>query len=157
MGITLSPLRPTRGKNRMRNPPRAAPFFFLTVSSLALASVLCLFSCSGKSKIAGMDFPPTYIVEGRERFAVVTHPYGALRDRPGESGVTLGHCRKGDVFAVTGISFVGTGGNRVLWVCLDGGWIQRASVVLFSTRAQAENASRGMRAVDGDDASDRDL
>ncbi len=106
------------------------------------------FSCSGKSRIADIAFPPTYVVEARNRFVVVVHPYAALRDQPGESGVTIGHCRKGDVFELTGTRFVESGGNQMLWVCLEGGWILRSSVILFSTRAQAENAAAGILAKD---------
>lgn len=107
-----------------------------------LFSFVLFFSCSGKSKIAEIEFPPTYMVETRERFVVVIHPYAALRDQPGETGVTIGHCRKGDVFEVTGTRFMESGKKQVLWICLEGGWILRSSVMLFSTRAQAENASR---------------
>ena len=95
--------------------------------------------------MAEIDFPPTFIVETENRFAVVTQPYAVLLDEPGEMGITLSHCRRGDVFAVTATRFVGTENTKALWVCLEGGWTLREYVILFSGRAQAEKAAQGFR------------
>ena len=123
--------------------PRAHLFFALFVAAFFL------FSCRGKGQIAEIGFPPTFVVEAENRFAVVTQPYAVLLDEPGESGITLGHCRRGDVFAVTATRFAGTGSARALWVCLEGGWLLREYVILFSSRAQAEEAAQGFRDESG--------
>lgn len=120
--------------------------FFLCFLAVLFAS-LFLASCRGKSGIAEMDFPPTFVVESENRFAVVIQPYAVLLDEPGEAGITLSHCRRGDVFAVTASRFAGAENNRALWVCLEeGGWILRDSVILFSSMAQAEQAAQEFRA-----------
>lgn len=118
---------------------RMAPFLFLFV-----AAGFSLGSCRGKAGIAEMDFPPTFVVESENRFAVVVQLYAVLLDEPGESGITLSHCRRGDVFAVTATRFAGAESARSLWVCLEGGWILRDAVVLYSSMSQAEEASRAM-------------
>lgn len=99
--------------------------------------------------MAEMDFPPTFVIESENRFAVVAPPYAVLLDEPGESGITLSHCRRGDVFAVTGSRFAGPENSRDLWVSLEGGWIARDSVILFSSRAQAERAAEEMLEGEG--------
>ena len=109
-----------------------------------LLLLFSFFSCTGNAKIGAIDFPPTYIVEEKNRFAVVTRPYAVLLDQPSEQGVTVSHCRRGDVFAVTGSRFVESGDTRMLWVSLEGGWIPRGSVSLFSGRARAENAAAAL-------------
>ena len=123
------------------NPLFAARFAYLLFAVLVAAS---LFSCRGRGKIAEIDFPPTFVVEAENRFAVVTQPYAVLLDEPGDVGVTLGHCRRGDVFAVTATRFAGPENDRALWVCLEGGWLLREYVILFSSRAQAEEAAQSM-------------
>ena len=120
----------------------ASPFALLF---FAIFIAISLFSCRGKGKIAEIDFPPTFIVEAENRFAVVTQPYAVLLDEPGDVGITLGHCRRGDVFAVTATRFAGPENDRALWVCLEGGWLLRKYVILFSSRAQAEEAAQGLR------------
>ncbi len=119
---------------------------FLKHSTLLLffALLACLSSCKRNTEIADISLPPTFIVEAENRFAVVTQPYAILLDEPGEKGITLAHCRRGDVFAVTATRFVGEGNKRSLWVSLEGGWLLREHVVLFSSRSQAEKAAKAM-------------
>ena len=141
-GVERNAMARNASKAARGNPLFAAWFAYLLFAVLVAAS---LFSCRGKGKIAEIDFPPTFVVEAENRFAVVTQPYAVLLDEPGESGITLGHCRRGDVFAVTATRFAGTGSARALWVCLEGGWILREYVILFSSRAQAEEAAQVFR------------
>ena len=121
---------------------RCAFSLFLLVALFAIA---CLASCRRKAEIAEISFPPTFIVETENRFAVVTQSYAVLLDEPGGNGITFGHCRRGDVFAVTATRFAGKENARALWVCLEGGWILREYVILFSSRAQAEEAAQVFR------------
>lgn len=110
-------------------------------ATLALLA-LCALSCSGPRSINGLSLPDTPVLASDGRYAVIVEPYVSMRDVPGESGITIAHARKGDIFSVRGKKIVETGGTRVLWINLDKGWVTESCVHLYSGEERAKTAAR---------------
>jgi hypothetical protein len=111
--------------------------------AIAFAAMALLFqSCSRENKsISSLTFPPTPAISTADRFALILEPYVSLRDQPGESGITVAHGRKGDIFEVTGKRIVQVDDKNVIWVNLGSGWVIAESVELYSSREKAQTAS----------------
>ncbi len=119
----------------MKNPlPSLFPAILLAVSVLV--------SCGRVDSLSSLSLPSTPAISTADRFAVIVDPYVSLRDEPGASGITVSHCRKGEIFEVSGKRIVETDGKNEVWVYLGGGWIAQSSVVLFSSRGRALTASK---------------
>ena len=105
--------------------------FAATVLSLALAFPV---SCMRNSSISTL-----------ERFALVLDPYISLRDLPGETGITIAHGRRGEIYEVSGKRIVQTGSEGIVWVLLGEGWVTASSVQLYSSREKADTAAAALK------------
>lgn len=117
-------------------------------NGLRLFSLLCLLpgalslaSCARNVSLKTLDLPSTPIISTNERFALVLDPYISLRDQPGESGITVSHGRRGEIYEVTGKRIVENGKDNTVWVNIGNGWVIAASVELYSSREKALTAS----------------
>jgi hypothetical protein len=100
--------------------------------------VLLLFmSCTPKSDITSLELTTSPVISRENRVALVVDPYIALRDKPGDDGITIAHARRGDVFLVEGKRFEQTAGTRVLWIDLGAGWVRESSLQFYSSEARA--------------------
>ncbi|HRR02261.1 MAG TPA: hypothetical protein P5286_05110 [Treponemataceae bacterium] len=103
--------------------------------------VLLLFmSCTPKSDITSLELTTSPVISRENRVALVVDPYIALRDKPGDDGITIAHARRGDVFLVEGKRFEQTAGTRVLWIDLGTGWVRESSLRFYSSEARARAA-----------------
>jgi hypothetical protein len=113
---------------------------------LALLLALCLpVSCMRNSSITTLDLPSTPAVSTLERYALVLDPYISLRDLPGETGITIAHGRRGEIYEVSGKRIVQTGTEGVIWLHLGEGWVLASSVQLYSSREKAETAAAALK------------
>lgn len=110
-------------------------------ATLALVSLLAV-SCSGPRSLNGLALPDTPVLAADGRYAVIVEPYVSMRDKPGESGITIAHARKGDIFSVKGKRIVESGDARVLWIDLDKGWVAESCVHLYSGEERAKTAAK---------------
>lgn len=126
-------------ENQKMNVYKPVAHAFLAV----LATLACLSVCScGKPRsIKSLDLPSTPVISETERFALVLDPYVALRDEPGETGITVAHVRRGEVYSITGKRIIDEGKSAAIWVDLGDGWCPAASVELYSSREKADTAS----------------
>jgi hypothetical protein len=117
--------------------------------------VLLLFmSCTPKSDITSLELTTSPVISRENRVALVVDPYIALRDKPGDDGITIAHARRGDVFLVEGKRFEQTAGTRVLWIDLGTGWVRESSLLFYSSEARARAAGDMlMKGTDTDDSS----
>ncbi|HHU36838.1 MAG TPA: hypothetical protein GXZ47_06375 [Treponema sp.] len=109
-----------------------------TVSIFTL--LLLVVSCTPKENIADLQLPFSAVISRELRVALVIDPYIALRDQPGDTGITIAHARRGDVFIVSGKQFLDTVSGRSLWFNLGNGWVVDSSVQLYSSEARARAA-----------------
>ena len=116
--------------------------------------VLLLFmSCTPKSDITSLELTTSPVISRENRVALVVDPYIALRDKPGDDGITIAHARRGDVFLVEGKRFEQTAGTRVLWIDLGTGWVRESSLLFYSSEARARAAGDMlMKGTDTDDS-----
>lgn len=117
----------------------------LTIAILLLSFTFLGMSCSSKNEIAGMTFESTPIISTSERFALVIDPYISLRDQPGNSGITVSHARRGEIFDITGKRYVSTDDGSVVWFNIGKGWIPSVSVQIFSSRSRASTAASALK------------
>lgn len=117
--------------------------------------VLLLFmSCTPKSDITSLELTTSPVISRENRVALVVDPYIALRDKPGDDGITIAHARRGDVFLVEGKRFEQTAGTRVLWIDLGTGWVRESSLLFYSSEARARAAGDMlMKGTETDDSS----
>ncbi len=99
-------------------------------------------SCSGPRSINGLSLPDTPVLAADGRYAVIVEPYVSMRDKPGDSGITIAHARKGDIFSIQGKRIVESGDTRVLWIDLEKGWVAESCVHLYSGEERAKTAAR---------------
>ena len=98
-------------------------------------------SCAKHNTISTIVLPSTPIISTTDRFALVIDPYISLRDQPGESGITVSHGRRGEIYGITGTKIIKTGRETVLWVNLGTGWVVSNSVEFYSSNDKAKTAS----------------
>lgn len=106
------------------------------IAKFSLLLVL-LMSCTRKSDITSLELTASPVISRENRVALVVDPYIALRDKPGDDGITIAHARRGDVFLVEGKRFEQTAGTRVLWIDLGAGWVRESSLQFYSSEARA--------------------
>ncbi len=123
------------------------------IAKFSLLLVL-LMSCTRKSDITSLELTASPVISRENRVALVVDPYIALRDKPGDDGITIAHARRGDVFLVEGKRFEQTAGTRVLWIDLGTGWVRESSLLFYSSEARARAAGDMlMKGTDTDDSS----
>ncbi len=113
------------------------------VGSLLFLSLF--LSCSPKRDISSISLDSSPVISREQRVALVVDPYIALRDKPGNDGITIAHARRGDVFIVSGKRIEETAGIRVLWIDLGSGWVQDSSLRFYSSEARARAAGRSLK------------
>ena len=115
-------------------------------------SVLLFISCTRDQSVANISMDAAPVISREQRVALVVDPYIALRDQPGDSGITVSHARRGEVFLVTGTRIVETAGDRVLWISLGNRWVVGESLQFYSSEARARAAGKLLKNVPaGDD------
>lgn len=115
-------------------------------------SVLLFISCTRDQSVANISMDAAPVISREQRVALVVDPYIALRDQPGDSGITVSHARRGEVFLVTGTRIVETAGDRVLWISLGNRWVVGESLQFYSSEARARAAGKLLKnAPAGDD------
>lgn len=124
----------------VENPKMNARNHLLSALFVALAC-LAPCSCGNPRSIKSLDLPSTPVISESDRFALVLDPYVALRDKPGATGITVSHVRRGEVYPITGKRILDEGSSMAIWVDLGSGWCPLASVELYSSREKAETAS----------------
>lgn len=123
------------------------------IAKFSLLLVLFM-SCTPKSDITTLELTTSPVISRENRVALVVDPYIALRDKPGDDGITIAHARRGDVFLVEGKRFEQTAGTRVLWIDLGTGWVRESSLLFYSSEARARAAGDMlMKGTDTDDSS----
>jgi hypothetical protein len=123
------------------------------IAKFSLLLVL-LMSCTRKSDITSLELTASPVISRENRVALVVDPYIALRDKPGDDGITIAHARRGDVFLVEGKRFEQTAGTRVLWIDLGTGWVRESSLQFYSSEARACAAGDMlMKGTETDDSS----
>jgi len=123
------------------------------IAKFSLLLVL-LMSCTRKSDITSLELTTSPVISRENRVALVVDPYIALRDKPGDDGITIAHARRGDVFLVEGKRFEQTAGTRVLWIDLGTGWVRESSLQFYSSEARARAAGDMlMKGTETDDSS----
>jgi hypothetical protein len=111
-----------------------------------MASMLILAaSCSRHESIQSLVFPATPIISSVERVALVVDPYVSMRDQPGETGITVAHGRRGEIYDVTGKKIVQRNRENSIWVNLGTGWVLASSVELFSSHEKAKKAAERLK------------
>ena len=122
------------------------------IAKFSLVFILCV-SCTPKSDITSLELTTSPVISRENRVALVVDPYIALRDKPGDDGITIAHARRGDVFLVAGKRFEQTAGTRVLWIDLGTGWVRESSLQFYSSEARANAAGDTlMKGTDTDDS-----
>lgn len=118
----------------------------LTAAALSLLVAISVpLSCARNSSITTLELPSTPAVSTQERFALVLDPYISLRDLPGETGITIAHGRRGEIFPVSGKRIVQTGSEGIVWLHLGEGWVSASSVQLYSSREKAVTAAAALK------------
>ncbi|PIE98536.1 MAG: hypothetical protein CR988_02820 [Treponema sp.] len=102
---------------------------------------LLIFGCKKQEVLANLQLPPDSPMTDANRYAVIIETYISLKDKPGQDGITLAHARCKDIFSVIGIDIIQIDDEQELWVHLDGGWIPRDSVQLYSSEEKAKTAA----------------
>jgi hypothetical protein len=111
---------------------------------LALVSAVYAVSCSGPTRISAIKFPSTPVVSTTDSVALVLDPYVALRDQPGEKGITVEHARRAEIYPVQGKRILVKDSNSVVWIHLEKGWIPEASVRLYQNTEKASLAAKNL-------------
>lgn len=126
----------------------------IRTASLTL-SVLLFVSCAKEQTVASLSLDSSPVISREQRVALVVDPYIALRDQPGDTGVTVSHARRGEVFLVQGKRSVETAGTRVLWISLENGWVTENSLQFYSSEARARAAGKRLQNISpGNDSPD---
>lgn len=112
---------------------------------LVICIILLVASCSRTHEISGITFESTPIISTAERFALIIDPYISLRDQPGNSGITVSHARRGEIFDISGKRYVSTEHGAIVWFNIGKGWISSVSVQVFSSRSRANTAANSLQ------------
>ncbi len=112
-----------------------------TLCALVAVAMAIFTSCGQKTSLSRIDLPSYSIIASDGRFALIVDPYVSLRDQPGESGITIAHGRRGDIFEISGKKTVEGDERRELWLDLGKGWVLSSSVELYSSRDTATTAA----------------
>lgn len=111
---------------------------------LALASALFVAACSGPTRISSIKFPSTPVISTADSVALVLDPYVSLRDQPGETGITVAHARRAEMYPVQGKRILVTDSGSVVWIHLEKGWIPESSVRLYQNDEKAALAAKDL-------------
>ncbi len=114
-------------------------------AALCLSCILILtaliVSCTRPHTINSLNLPATPEVSTVERFALVIDPFISLRDQPGDTGITIAHGRRGEIYPVQGKRIILDGNKNIIWLNLKDGWALESSVQLYSSPDKAKTAS----------------
>ena len=102
-----------------------------------------LAACSNQKSLNTLDFSPTPVISSQNRYALIVKPYIAIRDTPGDSGITVAHSRCGDIFYINGTRIVeDDDSNSKVWLNIDDGWVSQDAVQLYSNKEKAAIAGK---------------
>lgn len=71
-------------------------------------------------------------------WAVVIDPYAAFRKEHSWESEVVGHCRRGDILQVKGLS---VNSEQESWYVFSSGWLPASSVDVYSNRLRAQGAA----------------
>lgn len=119
----------------------------MKLKKIVLLCILCLFifSCSEEKGLETVELPIDTAINDANRFALITETYISLRDKPGDSGITVAHARRKDVFQVNGIEIVTKDSVQSLWVNLGSGWVPRSCLRLYPTKEKALTEAKKLK------------
>lgn len=104
-----------------------------------------LTSCTKQYSLNDIQLDPTPIVSTKNRFALVIDPYISLKDKPDETGITVTHARRGDVFSVERVSIQQVSGDLQEWYNIGSGWVLETSISLYSSKEKALSAAKKIK------------
>ncbi|HPX25274.1 MAG TPA: hypothetical protein PLG87_00600 [Treponemataceae bacterium] len=111
--------------------------FFLLIS----ACLLLCSSCFLKKQQEPVNLSIFNEIAAGKEWAIITEPYAAFYTEPSKTSPVKSHGRKADILELKGKRIITDPENHVLWYEFDKGWLESNSVMVFSNRIQAENAS----------------
>lgn len=125
--------------------PRARAHAAIGIAACALTALIpCLAACSASDRIGSIKFPSTPVISTEDSVVLVLDPYISIRDQPGESGITVAHGRRGEIFDVIGKKVVVDGKDKTVWIHLENGWVEERSVSLYPGRDKAQRAAAAL-------------
>jgi hypothetical protein len=105
--------------------------------SAALVAACTFASCARIGGLSSVKFPATPVISSVDSVVLVLDPYISIRDQPGESGITVAHGRRGEIFNVTGKRIIRTEETENLWIQLENGWVPETAVRLYAGKEKA--------------------
>lgn len=76
------------------------------------------------------------------QWAVIKDPYAAFREEAGWESPVKSHCRRGEIYQITGNkNVVNTGGITEKWICANGLWLPESSVTVCYNRFNAKTVA----------------
>ena len=108
-----------------------------------LLNLLFLVSACKKKAADNIVFDNSYplALAPDVEWAVVIEPYAVFRNKNDWGSDTEGHCRKGEILQVKGMSVDEAKTN---WYYFEGGWLPQNCVSIFSNRYKAEAVSKNL-------------
>lgn len=78
-------------------------------------------------------------------WAVITDPYAAFRENAGwESGVT-GHCRRGEIYQISGSDAVRNSTSSDIWYLFKEGWLPASAVAVLPNKFSAQTMANSLK------------
>ncbi len=105
--------------------------------SAVCAFVLFTVGCVKNKEIVFDNKYPLAMAPDVE-WAVVTDPYAAFRNEHSWEAEVVGHCRRGDILQVKGLS---VNSEKESWYVFSSGWLPASSVDIYSNRLRAQGAA----------------
>ncbi len=114
--------------------------YLYSCSILALILFFTI-SCERNTQGNAIVFSATPVISETDKYALVIEPYISFRDQPGDSGITMAHGRRGEIYELTGKKIIAASGANSVWVQLQPGWVLESAVLLYSNRERAQKAA----------------
>ncbi len=112
-------------------------FFCVLIALMALV----FFSCAGKDEEILLDNSDPLALAPDVQWCVIIDPYVAFREDMSWSASVSGHCRKGDIFPIKGISVSTQDGKTETWYHFEDGWLPQSVLSVYGNKFKACNAS----------------
>jgi hypothetical protein len=113
------------------------------VIAASLCAAFCISGCREKNENGiPLDDSNPLALAPDVSWAVVLDPYAAYRGETSWEASVTGHCRKGDILQVLGMS---AAENGETWYRFDEGWLPDSAVSVYSNRYRAETAAKQVK------------
>jgi len=116
---------------------------YIYAAVFCMVFITVLTGCS-KKKEEIIEFDSTYplALAPDVKWAVVTEPYASFKENCDWNSLTEGHCRKGDIFQVTGNS---RDKDNEVWYKFESGWLPQSCLSVYSNRYKALSVSESIK------------